>query len=591
MSALRKTEEDMSHCPIPDAALDDRLAFVGTAGSGKTHNAGVGIERLQQIGARTGLVDPLGASWGLRMLADGKRASPFKFVIFGGQHADLPLTESAGALIGETCAAMEESFILDLSELGTKASERRFMLAFLTALYRKTAGDPLHLVIDEADMFAPQMVSDKDGEAVKLLGMMETIVRRGRIKGFIPWLITQRPAVLNKNVLSQADGLIAMKLTSSQDRSALGDWIEGQADRAEGKRILASMPTLQRGQGVIWIPGRGMLETVQFPRKLTFDSSRTPTRGEAKRAVTLKPLDVDALKAKLAKVETEIAANDPKKLNAEIARLQRELVAARKHPAAAPADLERELKRAREESWDAGHGAGFDQGFEQGQAEGFSAALEATKNAIGAVQMKKLAPPAPKPRAIAPPRNVTPPTTNKRAESAPRPPINSPVSRSQRPAPDGVTAPMVRILEALAFWTSIEIPQPTRAQVGAAAGYSYSSGNFGNLLGQLRAMGLVEYPAPNLVELTDAGMDAAPQGGEDMPVRDRLAKILTGPQAKILDTLPTDGSEMSREELGAATGYSHTSGNFGNLLGQLRTLGLIEYPRNGFVCCETWVWS
>ena len=51
----------------------------------------------------------------------------------------------------------------DLSGLGTKAAERRFMLAFLTALYRGTQGSPVHLVIDEADMFAPQKLLDKDG--------------------------------------------------------------------------------------------------------------------------------------------------------------------------------------------------------------------------------------------------------------------------------------------------------------------------------------------------------------------------------------------------------------------------------------------
>jgi len=34
------------------------------------------------------------------------------------------------------------------------------------------------------------------------------VVRRGRVRGFIPWLITQRPAVVHKDVLSQADILI-----------------------------------------------------------------------------------------------------------------------------------------------------------------------------------------------------------------------------------------------------------------------------------------------------------------------------------------------------------------------------------------------
>ena len=45
---------------IPDAALDDRLGFVGTSGSGKTYAAGVQVERLLSQGARCVIVDPLG---------------------------------------------------------------------------------------------------------------------------------------------------------------------------------------------------------------------------------------------------------------------------------------------------------------------------------------------------------------------------------------------------------------------------------------------------------------------------------------------------------------------------------------------------
>lgn len=124
--------------PIPDAALDDRLATVGTSGSGKTYAMGTAVERLLERKARLIIPDPLGVWWGLRLLADGKTDSGFPVVIFGGPHGDLPLTEHAGALIGEAAASMAESCILDLSELGTKASERRFMLAFLSALYRST---------------------------------------------------------------------------------------------------------------------------------------------------------------------------------------------------------------------------------------------------------------------------------------------------------------------------------------------------------------------------------------------------------------------------------------------------------------------
>jgi DNA helicase HerA-like ATPase len=101
---------------------------------------------------------------------------------------------------------MRESCIVSLADFKSAAAERRFMLDFLAALYRHASGEPVHLVFDEADLWAPQVILDRDGDAAKLLGQMQTIVRRGRVKGFIPWLITQRPAEISKGVLSQADG-------------------------------------------------------------------------------------------------------------------------------------------------------------------------------------------------------------------------------------------------------------------------------------------------------------------------------------------------------------------------------------------------
>lgn len=337
--------------PIPDVALDDRLGFVGTAGSGKSYTAMGRVERLLTKRARVCCIDPLGVFWGLRLKPDGKTASGFDIPIFGGPHGDLPLTEHSGALIGETVAGMAESCIVDLSEIGTKAGERRFMLHFLTALYRKSKDEPLHLVIDEADMFAPQKLTDKEGEAAKLLGMMETVIRRGRIKGFIPWLITQRPAVIAKDVLSQVDGLVAFKLTSSQDRDALSAWVEGSADKEDWKVTRAALPAMERGQGLVWIPGRGIMETVRFPEKHTFDSSRTPKRGEKKTATTLKPLDLGSLKERLAKVDAETKANDPRALRTEIARLTK-LVGSKASTASDPEILAKAEQRGYKRGYD-----------------------------------------------------------------------------------------------------------------------------------------------------------------------------------------------------------------------------------------------
>ncbi|NOU05313.1 MAG: ATP-binding protein [Hyphomicrobiaceae bacterium] len=287
--------------PLSDHALDDRIAWLGTSGAGKTYAAGTAVEKLLDRKARVIVVDPLGVWWGLRVKANGKDQA-YPVVIFGGARADIPITEHSGRVVGEAIAAASESCLIDLSELGTKSAERRFMLAFLDAMYRHASGEPCHLVFDEADLWAPQRAIEP-----QLQSLMENIVRRGRVKGYIPWLITQRPAVLSKDVLSQADGLVAMKLTSSQDRAALGAWIEGQANKSDEKRMLARMATLKRGQGVVWIPARGVLDDATFPEKLTFDSSATPKRGEVKRTASLKPLDLGKLKEQIAAIETERA--------------------------------------------------------------------------------------------------------------------------------------------------------------------------------------------------------------------------------------------------------------------------------------------
>lgn len=566
-----KSEEGqavVANHPIPLAALDDRLGFVGTAGSGKTYNAGSGVERVLSMGGRVVIPDPLGVWWGMALAADGKTPAPWRdkqrLVIFGGEHGDLPLNEHVGALIGETVAGMAESAILDLSGFGTKASEVRFMLAFLTALYRHASGEPVHLVFDEADMWAPQQERDK-GEATKLLGMMETVVRRGRIKGFIPWLITQRPAVLNKNVLSQVDGLVAFKLTSSQDRDALGAWIEGQADRAQGREILGSLPTLPRGTGVVWLPGRGVLETAAFPAKATFDSSRTPTRGERVERRDLKPLNLENLKERLSGLEEEAKANDPRALKAEVARLARELAKVQRVKAAPAPPPERIIANADE----------IEAARAEGERLGYGNGLAAAVDAVTALAGSRCSASAARSR-----RPVAAPLVEQMSEA----PII--------PA-EGLTGPQQRILNALAWWQAFGIDRPTNEQAGFIAGYSPGSGNFNNLKGGLRTLGLIDYPAPGRLCLTGSG-DAKAEAPAIAVTRDAFHQAvrakLKGPQLRLFDpVLAAYPDSLASDAVAEAAGYSAGSGNFNNLRGSLKTIGLVDYPRPGEIRASDWL--
>jgi hypothetical protein len=134
-------------------ALDDRIAIVGTAGSGKTYAAKGFVEQLLDIGARVAIVDPLRVWWGLRASADGSAAG-YPVVVFGGRHADVPITAEMGAALGRMIAREALVCVIDLSELGSNAARRRFMAGFCEALYEVNE-EPLHLVLDEADLCVP----------------------------------------------------------------------------------------------------------------------------------------------------------------------------------------------------------------------------------------------------------------------------------------------------------------------------------------------------------------------------------------------------------------------------------------------------
>lgn len=534
--------------PIPAEALDDRLAFVGTTGSGKTYAAGTAVERLIKSRARVVIIDPLDVWWGLRLAPDGKSAG-FKVVIFGGAHGDLPLNEQAGALIGETVASMAESCIVSLGGMASKSAERRFMLAFLDAIYRKADPakyGPFHMVFDEADLFAPQKALEP-----MLQARMEEIVRRGRIKGFTPWLITQRPAVLSKDVLSQADGLIALKLTASQDRDAIGAWIEGMADRAQGREILGSLPAMQRGEGVIWIPGRGVLKTAAFPTKATFDSSRTPKRGETMARPDLKPLDLGALKDRLASLDAEAKSSDPRALKAEIARLTRDLAKAQREIAAPPAPVTitanpDEIEAARKEGERVGIGIGIAQAQEALRALRVDSSPAVSTGARRATPAPKL------------------------AES------HAPLAREPRQSEGDVPPGCAKPLASLA---GVYPAGMTEAQWATAAGYKRSGGTWGTYKSRLRGAGLIEQKEGRWFA-TEAGAAAAgdvelpPAPGPDLvrwwasrlPGTSKIAEAL-------IEAWPRD---LGRDELALAVNMSAAGGSFGTYLSRLASPGLIE---------------
>lgn len=331
---------------IPEAALDKHIAFLGATGSGKTSGAKRAVvEPALEAGERVVIIDPTGAWWGLRVAKDG-RGKGLPIYIFGGDHGDYPLRAHDAATLAEAFATSTDSAVFDTS-LMTVTDRSRFFIEFAETLRRKNRG-ALKVIIDEAHLFMPQSGAKSGGHVPEMLHAGNNLVSLGRSRGLRITLISQRPAKLHKDSLTQVQSLVAMRLLAPQDRKAISDWISDQADAEKGPAIIASLPGLKPGDAWVWSPLDNYLQRVHFPLPITFDSSRAPGRHDGE-GPKLTPINLDALREKLATVEKETLANDPKILRAENDRLKKMLSVKASDVLA--------VSRAREEGYQRGRAA------------------------------------------------------------------------------------------------------------------------------------------------------------------------------------------------------------------------------------------
>lgn len=565
---MLKVSKDIS---LPLDLAGEAIAILGKRGSGKTNTATVFTEELIRARVQTIILDPVGAWWGIRSNAAGTGAG-LEVPRLGGQHGDVPLEQTAGALIADVAIDSHQSLLIDLSDFPTKAAVARFVTDFAERLYRrKKAESVLHLVLEEADMFAPQRVKGSE----RMQGAIEQIVRRGRSRGLGVTLITQRSAVLSKDVLTQADMLVVMRTTGPHDLRAIREWIDSRGDE-RGAGVLESLPALATGEGWIWNPEHDILTRVQFRARKTFDSSRTPRAGEVRvEPERAAPIDIESLGEQIKATAERVKADDPAALRKKIAELERELA---KRPTEevvkeVPVEVPTPVFNGEIET--------LESAIEKIEAvvlEGIAAHARTLESA--ARQVNEAIERAKGVTTVRPPPSPSPSRTTDVRH--PRP-VTTPPSSGE------ITRPQQKVLDALAWLESIGLTGD-RLRVGFLSGYSPNSGNFNNLLGQLKGAELVAYPRPGAVELTDAGRALAQQPENAVTTAELHSKLLdklNGPQRKVMwYVLSRHPEACSREEIADATEYSANSGNFNNILGSLKSLGVISRPAPGFVRAE-----
>lgn len=574
---------------LPLDLVTQTLAILAKRRAGKSYTARCAVEQLLAAEQQVVIVDPKGDHWGIRSSANGRKAG-LPMVILGGEHGDVPLEVGSGEVVAKLVVEECVSVLLDLSSF-RKREVAVFATAFMENLYRLKAREryrtPMMLVIDEADAIAPQ--KPYKGEE-RMLGAAEDIVRRGGQRGIGCTLVTQRSAVLNKNVLTQCEMIVCLRTIAPQDLAALNAWVDVHGTPEQRATLMESLPSLPIGDAWFWSPGwptaKGIFKRVHVSRIQTFDSGATPKPGQSRVIPkNLADVNLSVLRRQMKDTIERAKAEDPKELRRQISALKCDLVAARTAESTSqegktiylvkPQDRRSLVAAVKKADAASARANGLAANLRQATEGLENAAHDITDAASKVGDALQGSPPSPapiKPLRVeyVPPKLVPLIPMSKQVEPAPR---------------DGLPRAEQRILDALAWFEVIGRPEIRQRAVASVAGYSYSASSFRTPRSSLRTKGMVQYLQGKRMALTEHGAGLArypvrPQSNEEVHahVMQKLGKAERQILMVLLDVYP---KPMPSQQLADLAGYAVGSSSFRTPRSRLKTLGLIDYPDAG----------
>jgi hypothetical protein len=590
---------------IPEETLKQHVAVLGKTGAGKSSALRHIVEHLLSHKKRVCIIDPKGDWWGLKKSADGKSVG-FDVIAFGdfkeSKATDIPINAQSGKLVAELIVTGNRPCIIGFRGW-TVGNRTRFWIDFAQGIYAaKTLGE-LYLVGDEFHNFAPKgkILSP---EAGMCLHWSNTLLGEGRGLGLICLLATQRPQKLHNDVLTQCETLVAMRVIHKADRDAVQDWIEGCGDISKGKEVLNSLAGMARGEAYVWSPEIGFgPKRLIFPMFTTFDSFAPPQLQRKVSDSGWSAVDLDEVRKKLATVIEEAKANDPRELKAEIARLKHEKSKLEKaaggekvvtktltvkEPVLTASERKRltKLVAAFENLYAAAEG-------HYSKLETLSRITNELKPEVTAIKSVLEGKFSKLPNLAA--NKYTPAIRGAGTVRAERPLADAPPA-PPREGNNGtgleITGPGQRILNSLATWGAMGHPAPSNCQVAWLAGYSPTSTGYTNPRGALKSLGLVNYPQPDMVQLTEEGLGNYTALQLNGSLLDFVLSQLGGPERRILAAIASGHpNTMTNEEAATLAGYSHSSTGYTNPRGALRSKELITYPQPDHVRAAEWLFQ
>lgn len=603
--ATLNISEDLK-LPAEDA-LESAIGILGKRGRGKTGLVKVLMEEMVRVKLPFIAFDPVGVMWGIRSSLDGTGPG-LPVLIVGGSHGDIPLDKKAGSEVANAIVQANVSTIIDFSEV-SKTIYRQFVRDFSRTLF--SINDiPRMVIIEEASELVPQRLRPDLAETFE---SVERLVSRGRNKGIGVTMVSQRPATINKDVLTQVDSLFVFGLTSPQDRKALREWVEAKDDEGRIKEFEDGIAGLQKREAWFWSPEAfgGAFKKIKIRLFKTFHPDKTHLRRKG--LLKNKPVTTDVPSIikklgtqmeRLSKEKTELASAPV--LKSQIRKLEKELEKAKAKPVPTPHELLKArsggLEEARRQTTtiiqDAKkqckeieevyqkHITTLTSGIKQRDAllGNITALTEKAlppidlnfkkpqRVLIGGTKSSGMAhappsPPQPTPKIT--PKPTTPDTV------APRPEIQPFNNES-----DKKLGRCSRKVYAVMYANPDRVFSKT--QLALLSEYRHTSGGFATALSDLRTRGLIkgtgvvgfslDAPDSSIIEGVECGVLSLDYWKDNLPrcSREIFSFLLKNPSTQYArDTIAENTFTPEGEP------YQSTSGGFATALSKLRTLGLI----------------
>jgi hypothetical protein len=253
---IRPTKEEIDF-PVVEL-LTGRGFITGKSGSGKSNTTGVILEQLLEQSFPFLIVDTEGEYYGLK--------EEYEILHVGADEScDVRIGKEHTGKIIDLALEKNLPIVLDVSGYLSDENAKDIVGSVVKGLFdkEKKMKKPFLLVIEECHEYIPeQMTLDGCGQSII------KVAKRGRKRGLGVLGISQRPADVKKDFITQANYKIWHNLDWDTDLNVVR--------RVIGKDSVDTVKELETGEGLIDADFLDGLKKAKFKERETFHAGQTP---------------------------------------------------------------------------------------------------------------------------------------------------------------------------------------------------------------------------------------------------------------------------------------------------------------------------